>query len=76
MEKNKIRVAILGVGNCASSLIQGLQYYSDTLNEEGLISDVIGGYKVQDIEIVAAIDINKAKVGKDLSEAIFVSPNN
>ena len=76
MEKNKIKVAILGVGNCASSLIQGLQYYSDTLNEEGLISDVIGGYKVQDIEIVAAIDINKAKVGKDLSEAIFVSPNN
>ena len=76
MEKNKIRVAIIGVGNCASSLIQGLQYYSETHTEEGLISDIIGGYKVQDIEVVAAIDINKDKVGKDLSEAIFVSPNN
>ena len=76
MEKSKIKIAILGVGNCASSLVQGLQYYSESDSEEGLISDVIGGYKVEDIQIVAAIDINDKKIGKDLSEAIFVSPNN
>jgi len=72
----KINVALLGVGNCASSLVQGLQYYSETKTEDGLISDVIGGYKVEDIQVVAAIDINKNKVGKDLSKAIFESPNN
>ena len=76
MEKSKIKIAILGVGNCASSLVQGLQYYSESDSEEGLISDVIGGYKVGDIQIVAAIDINNKKIGKDLSEAIFESPNN
>lgn len=76
VEKTKIKVALLGIGNCASSLVQGLQYYSESDSEDGLISDVIGGYKVEDIEIVAAIDINKNKVGKDLSESIFVFPNN
>ena len=76
MVNTKIKVALLGVGNCASSLVQGLQYYSETKTEDGLISDVIGGYKVEDIEVVAAIDINKNKVGKDLSKAIFESPNN
>jgi len=76
MEKSKIKVAILGVGNCASSIVQGLQFYSESDSELGLISDVIGGYKVEDIEIVAAIDIHNNKIGKDLSEAIFESPNN
>ena len=76
MENKEVRVAILGVGNCASSFVQGIEHYSNSENEDGLISDVIGGYKVSDIEIVAAYDINKSKVGKDLSEAIFSEPNN
>ena len=76
MSRSKIKVAILGVGNCASSLVQGLEYYKNDDTENGLISDVIGGYKVSDIEIVAAFDINKEKVGIDLSEAIFKEPNN
>ncbi len=76
MENKQIRVAILGVGNCASSFVQGIEHYSNSENEDGLISDVIGGYKVSDIEIVAAYDINISKVGKDLSEAIFSEPNN
>ena len=76
MENKQIRVAILGGGNCASSFVQGIGHYSNSENEDGLISDVIGGYKVSDIEIVAAYDINKSKVGKDLSEAIFSEPNN
>ena len=75
MEKN-IKVAILGVGNCASSFVQGIEHYSNSENEDGLISDVIGGYKVSNIEVVAAFDINTTKVGKDLSEAIFAEPNN
>ena len=76
MENKEVRVAILGVGNCASSFVQGIEHYSNSENEDGLISDIIGGYKVSDIEIVAAYDINKSKVGKDLSEAIFSEPNN
>ncbi len=76
MGKQKIKVAILGVGNCASSFVQGIHYYTNTDKEDGLISDVIGGYKVSDIEVVAAYDINKSKVGKDLSDAIFSEPNN
>ena len=76
VSRSKIKVAILGVGNCASSLVQGLEYYKNDDTEIGLISDVIGGYKVSDIEIVAAFDINKEKVGIDLSEAIFKEPNN
>ena len=75
MDKN-IKVAILGVGNCASSFVQGIEHYSNSKNEDGLISDVIGGYKVSNIEVVAAYDINTSKVGKDLSEAIFAEPNN
>ena len=74
--ENNIKVAILGVGNCASSFVQGIEHYSNSDNEDGLISDVIGGYKVSDIEVVAAYDINTTKVGKDLSEAIFAEPNN
>ena len=69
VEKRKIKVAILGVGNCASSFVQGIYHYSDNDSEDGLISDVIGGYKVSDIEVVAAYDINASKVGKDLSKA-------
>lgn len=76
MDNSKIKVAVLGIGNCASSLVQGLEYYKINDTENGLISDVIGGYRVSDIEIVAAFDINKNKVGKDLSEAIFSEPNN
>lgn len=76
MENGKIKVAILGVGNCASSFVQGIYHYSNNDSEDGLISDVIGGYKVSDIEVVAAYDINTSKVGKDLSKAIFESPNN
>lgn len=73
----KIRVAIIGLGNCASSLIQGIYYYKDKKPEDaiGLMHWDIGGYKPGDIEVVAAIDIDKRKVGKDVSEAIFTKPN-
>ena len=76
MGKQKIKVAILGIGNCASAFVQGIHYYTNNDKEDGLISDVIGGYKVSDIEVVAAYDINKSKVGKDLGDAIFADPNN
>lgn len=79
MNKSKIKIAIVGIGNCASSLIQGLTYYKDIKDNEkvvGLMHTVLGGYKVSDIEVVAAFDVNKTKVGKDLSEAILAQPNN
>jgi myo-inositol-1-phosphate synthase len=79
MAKKKIRVAIIGVGNCASSLVQGVQYYRDAPDDQlipGLMHTRLGGYHVSDIEFSAAFDIDKNKVGKDLSEAIFVKPNN
>jgi myo-inositol-1-phosphate synthase len=75
----KVRVAIVGVGNCASSLVQGVHYYRDASETEevpGLMHVNLGGYHVRDIEFVAAIDIDKVKVGKDLSEAIFSGQNN
>ncbi|MBA3795894.1 MAG: inositol-3-phosphate synthase [Candidatus Limnocylindrales bacterium] len=75
----KIRVAIVGVGNCASSLVQGRYYYEDAKKDDfvpGLMHVELGGYHVRDIEFVAAFDIDKNKVGKDLSEAIFEKPNN
>jgi myo-inositol-1-phosphate synthase len=72
----KIRVAIAGVGNCASALIQGIQYYSKKGPEEGLTYWSVGGYTPRDIEFVAAFDVNAKKVGKDLSQAIFQPPNN
>ncbi len=76
----KIKVAIAGIGNCASSLIQGVEYYKDvTANDElvpGLMHNVLGGYKVSDIEFVAAIDVDKRKVGKPLNKAIYEKPNN
>jgi len=75
----EIKIAIAGVGNCASSLIQGLFYYKDVdSNDElvpGLMHNVFGGYKISDIKPVAAFDIDARKVGKDLSEAIFAKPN-
>ena len=75
----KIRVAIVGVGNCASSLIQGRYYYENAAETDfipGLMHVNLGGYHVRDIEFVAAFDIDKNKVGKDLSEAIYQKPNN
>jgi myo-inositol-1-phosphate synthase len=75
----KINVAIIGVGNCASSLVQGVHFYRDASEDDfvpGLMHVNVGGYHVRDIEFVAAFDIDKNKVGKDLAEAIFTSPNN
>ncbi|TCK03911.1 inositol-3-phosphate synthase [Phorcysia thermohydrogeniphila] len=73
----KVKVAIVGVGNCASSLIQGIYYYRNKSEEEisGLMHYDIGGYKPWDIEVVAAFDIDVRKVGKDVSKAIFEKPN-
>ncbi|NOX20995.1 MAG: inositol-3-phosphate synthase [Nitrospirae bacterium] len=73
----KIKIAIIGVGNCASSLIQGIYYYRNKAPEDaiGLMHWDIGGYTPGDIEVVAAFDIDKRKVGKDVSEAIFAPPN-
>ena len=74
---DKIRIAIVGVGNCASSLVQGFEYYRDKRPEDaiGLMHWQIGGYRPFDIEVVAAFDIDLRKVGKDLNEAIFEPPN-
>lgn len=75
----EIRVAIVGVGNCASSLVQGIHYYRDTADDEfipGVMHVNFGGYHISDIKIVAAFDVNVNKVGKDLSEAIYAEPNN
>ncbi len=76
---SKIRVAIIGVGNCASSFVQGIHRYGDAPTDEfvpGLMHTELGGYHIGDIEVVAAFDVDKAKVGKDLSEAIFSGQNN
>lgn len=74
----KIKVAIVGVGNCASSLVQGIEYYKGKKPEDaiGLMHWNIGGYLVEDSSVVTAFDINLNKVGKDISEAIFAEPNN
>ena len=72
----KIKVAIAGVGNCASALVQGLQYYTKKGPSEGLTYWNVGGYTPKDIQFVAAFDVNSKKVGKDLSQAIFQPPNN
>jgi len=72
----KIRVAIAGVGNCASALIQGLQYYAKKGPSEGLTYWDLGGYTPKDIQFVSAFDVNSEKVGKDLSKAILQAPNN
>ncbi|MEM3712237.1 MAG: L-myo-inositol-1-phosphate synthase [Thermoproteota archaeon] len=75
MPKRKIRVAFIGVGNSASTTIQGLFYYSSGRGNSGLWHPLVGGYSVGDIEVVVALDIDSRKVGKDLSEAIFSEPN-
>jgi myo-inositol-1-phosphate synthase len=75
----KVRIAIVGVGNCASSLVQGLEYYKEASPEDrvpGLMHVELGGYHVHDVEVVAAFDVDAAKVGKDVAEAIFTAPNN
>jgi len=71
----EIRVAIVGAGNCASALVQGIHYYARETTTEGLAHPKIGKYRVSDIRIVAAFDVDARKVGKDLSEAIFSEPN-
>jgi myo-inositol-1-phosphate synthase len=78
-QHEKVRVAIIGVGNCASSFVQGVQYYRDadpTAQVPGLMHVDLGGYHVRDIEFSAAFDIDADKVGKDLSQAIFSGQNN
>jgi len=75
----QVRVAIVGAGNCASSLIQGVHYYRDIADDSrvpGLMHVRLGGYHVRDIEFVAAFDVNDQKVGRDLGEAIYAAPNN
>ena len=79
MTERKVRVGIVGVGNCASSLVQGLTYYKDADGNEpvpGLMHVNLGGYHVSDIEIAAAFDVSTAKVGRDVAEAIYAAPNN
>jgi len=78
-DDGKINVAIIGVGNCASSLVQGRYFYQDAREGElipGLMHVNLGGYHIRDINFVAAIDIDENKVGHDLSEAVFTAPNN
>jgi myo-inositol-1-phosphate synthase len=78
-KKKKVRVAIIGVGNCAAALVQGVQFYQNAKDNEivpGLMHVNLGGYHIRDIEFTAAFDVVTTKVGKDLSEAIFADPNN
>jgi myo-inositol-1-phosphate synthase len=79
MATKRARVAIIGVGNCASSLVQGVHYYKKAADDEiipGIMHARIGDYHIRDIEFTLGIDVNATKVGKDLSEAIFAEPNN
>jgi myo-inositol-1-phosphate synthase len=79
MSRKKVRVALIGVGNCSAALIQGVHFYKDTPDGEtvpGLMHVNLGGYHVRDIEFSAAFDVVEGKVGKDLSEAIWAFPNN
>jgi myo-inositol-1-phosphate synthase len=76
---NEVRIAIVGLGNCASSLIQGLEYYKDADPSErvpGLMHVELGGYHIRDVRVVAAFDVDAKKVGRDVAEAIFTEPNN
>ncbi|MBA3562115.1 MAG: hypothetical protein H0W35_05280, partial [Actinobacteria bacterium] len=76
--KEKVRVAIIGVGNCANSLLQGVEYYKDAKPEDsvpGLMHVDLGGYHISDIEFTAAFDVVKGKVGVDLADAIWTKPN-
>ncbi len=79
VKSHKIKVAIIGVGNCASSLIQGIHYYRNAKDDAfvpGVMHVNFGGYHIKDIEIVAVFDVNSNKVGKDVAEAIYAEPNN
>ncbi|HEX2256177.1 MAG TPA: inositol-3-phosphate synthase [Afifellaceae bacterium] len=79
MPKRKVRVGIVGVGNCASSFVQGLTHYAEAQSNEpvpGLTNPELGGYCVGDIELSSAFDVSAAKVGRDVGEAIFAAPNN
>jgi len=79
MASKKVRVAIIGVGNCASSLVQGIQFYKDAADDAlvpGIMHARLGGYHIRDIEFTMGIDVNITKVGKDLCEAIFAEPKN
>jgi myo-inositol-1-phosphate synthase len=79
MRNEKIRVGIVGVGNCAAALVQGVEFYQDAPATEkvpGLMHVLLGSYHVRDIEFVAAFDVDAKKVGKDISEAVFTEPNN
>ncbi|MFT4025340.1 MAG: inositol-3-phosphate synthase [Novosphingobium sp.] len=71
-----IKVAVIGVGNCASSLVQGVAYYRSNNSSQGLIHDRIGGYGAGDVDFVLGVDVDARKVGKDIAEAIFSAPNN
>lgn len=72
----KIRVAIVGVGNCASSLVQGVEYYTNfTDKTSGLMADDIGGYKAENIEFVCGFDVDERKIGLPLKDAILAKPN-
>src|SRR5918912_4228265 len=76
--EDKVRVAIIGVGTCANSLLQGVEYYRDAADDSfvpGLMHVDLGGYHVRDIEVVAAFDVVKGKVGVDLAEAMWAHPN-
>jgi myo-inositol-1-phosphate synthase len=76
---DKVRVALIGVGNCASSLVQGVEYYKDAAPDEfvpGLMHVDLGGYHIRDVEFTAAFDVTTDKVGKDLADAIWAHPNN
>ena len=78
MGDKKIRLALVGVGNCASSLVEGIEFYKNAeIAEEagGLMHYEIGGYEPKDIEVVVGFDIDSKKVGKDVSEAIYAAPN-
>jgi len=77
--RKKVRVGIIGVGNCASSLVQGVHYYRNAQPDDfvpGLMHVDMDGYHISDIEFSVAFDIDVNKVGKDISEAIYVAPNN
>jgi len=76
--KDKVRVAIIGVGNCANSFLQGLEYYKDASDDKfvpGLMHVNLGGYHIRDVEVVAAFDVVKGKVGVDLADAMWAHPN-